>query len=168
MPIRPWRFVARHLAWLALCTAAVALAGCGGGRTSTGLIKRVNPPSASIDRLNASDPATIRLSLRLQNFSTVPTRFEQFDAGISLDDAPAGRLQAAPGIEIPGLTSDVVEIAWSPAAADRARVAAAARDGRVLRYRLEGTIRTSEPAGTFEFEFESRLTPVPGRPGEFR
>jgi hypothetical protein len=168
MPIRPWRCVPRHAARLALLAAAGLLAACGAGQTSTGLIKRVNPPSASIERLDAHDPATVRLALRLQNFSTVPTRFAAIDADFSLDDATAGRLLARPDIEIPGLTSDVVVIDWSPAAGDRARIDAAAREGRALRYRLVGTIQTIEPSGTFEFEFESRLTPVPGRPGEFR
>ena len=35
-------------------------------------------------------------------------------------------------------------------------------------YRLEGSIRTEEPGGQFPFYYDGRLTPVPGRPGEFR
>jgi hypothetical protein len=169
MPIRPWRFVVLPLVWPTLFAAMLALSACGGSRTSTGLIKRVNPPSASLERLAATDPAApVRLAVRMQNFSTVATRFERIEAAIGIDGWPAGQLVASPGIEIPGLSSDVIEIDWSPTADERTRIDAAARGGRALRYRLEGTIETSEPSGTFEFEFESRLTPVPGRPGEFR
>ena len=39
---------------------------------------------------------------------------------------------------------------------------------RAFDYRLTGTIVTSEPGDTFEFDKESRLEPVPGLPGEFR
>ena len=153
-----------------LATAAALLAACSasGGRTQSGLIKRVNPPSASIEGLAAAAPGAVRLSVRLQNFSTIPTRYGRVEAVVEIDGAAAGRLAFDAGIEIPGLSSDVVpaEVALYPSARERLDVAAA--EGRAVAYRLDGTIATLEPADTWKFTFDSRLNPVPGRPGEFR
>jgi hypothetical protein len=157
--IRP----ARRAALLSM--AGLALAACGGARTQSGLIRRINPPSASLERLVVADGGPVRVAVRLQNFSTVPTRFGRVDAVVSIDGRAAGRLALDAGIEIPGLTSDVVEGSLALDAPARARLAAARA---AVAYRLDGGIATTEPEDTYEFTFESRLNPVPGRPGEFR
>lgn len=149
---------------LLVLLAVLALAGCGGSRTQTGLIKRINPPSASIERLAVVGPGPAQVAVRLQNFSTVPTRYGRLDAVVSLDGRPAGRLLLEAGIEIPGLTSDVVAAELGLESEARARLSAPG----AIAYRLEGTIATTDPEDTYEFTFESRLNPVPGRPGEFR
>ena len=41
------------------------------------------------------------------------------------------------------------------------------RDGTV-HYQLRGTVDISEPERQYDINFESRLSPVPGKPGEFR
>jgi hypothetical protein len=161
----------RHtLRFAAVALAALLLSACaaGSGRTQSGLIKRINPPSASIEGLAAASPGAVRLSVRLQNFSTIPTRYGRVDAALAIDGAAAGRLTFDAGIEIPGLSSDVVpaEVVLYPDA--RARLDAAAADRRAVAYRLEGTIATTDPEDTWKFTFDSRLNPVPGRPGEFR
>lgn len=37
-----------------------------------------------------------------------------------------------------------------------------------VHYQLRGNVRISEPARDYDIFFESRLSPVPGKPGEFR
>lgn len=154
---------------LLLAVAALSLAACAsGGRTQSGLIKRINPPSASIEGLAAASPGAVRVAVRLQNFSTIPTRYGRVEAALDIDGAAAGRLAFEAGIEIPGLSSDVVpaEVTLYPSARERLDAAVAA--GRAVTYRLDGTIVTTEPGDTWKFTFDSRLNPVPGRPGEFR
>lgn len=154
----------RRRALLAL--VALSLGACGGGgRTQSGLIRRINPPSASLERLVVAVGERVRVAVRLQNFSTVPTRFGHIEATVSIDGRAAGRLAVEAGIEIPGLTSDVVEAELTLDAPARARLAAARE---AVPYRLDGAIATTEPEDDYEFTFESRLNPVPGRPGEFR
>lgn len=153
------------LAWSCVL-GTLLLAACGtGGRTQSGLIKRINPPSASLERLQVADGQPVQVAVRLQNFSTVPTRFGAVVAEVAIEGRPAGRLFLEAGIEIPGLTSDVVAAELPLDDATRRRLAGA--DGAIA-YRLAGTISTTDPADTYEFTFESRLNPVPGRPGEFR
>jgi hypothetical protein len=160
---RPAARPGRRAALISL--AALALSACGGGRTQSGLIRRINPPSASLERLVVAQGAPVRVAVRLQNFSTVPTRFGRVEATVSINGRAAGRLALEAGIEIPGLTSDVVEAELELDAPARGRLAAARE---AVPYRLDGAIATTEPEDDYEFTFESRLNPVPGRPGEFR
>lgn len=149
-----------------LALLAMLLGACASsGRTQSGLIKRINPPSASIESLAIRSGGPAQVAVRLQNFSTVPTRYGVLDAEVVLDGRPAGRLRLEAGIEIPGLTSDVVQAELALAPDARARLAAA---DAAVPYRLQGVIATTEPEDDYEFTFESRLNPVPGRPGEFR
>lgn len=158
----------RTVATVVALAFLLLLAACGGGRTQTGLIRRINPPSAALERLTVANGTPVSVAIRLQNFSTVPTGYGLLDAAVSINGWPVGRLQVEAGIDIPGLSSDVISAQLPLADADRARIDAAVTRGAALAYRLEGTIQTIDPDGRFEFEFESRLTPVPGRPGEFR
>lgn len=160
--------VAARLLVVALASLLLAACSASGGRTQSGLIKRVNPPSASIEWLAAGAPGAVRVSVRLQNFSTIPTRYGRVEATVELDGAAAGRLAFDAGIEIPGLNSDVVGAEFVPYPSARERLDAAAAAGRAIAYRLEGTIATTQPGDTWKFTFDSRLNPVPGRPGEFR
>ena len=47
---------------------ALTLASCGGG----GMVKRINPPAASVQQLRVADDGSWSLVLRINNFSTVP------------------------------------------------------------------------------------------------
>ncbi len=159
----PWSLTA-----LVAVILASMLVGCGGGATRTGLIKRINPPSAAFERLNLADDGSTRVALRLHNFSTVPMTYGQIAATIRIDGRTAGQLLVNAGIEIPGLSSDVIDIELPLDAQARARIARAGSEAGAISYGLEGSIQTTEPAQRFPFLFDSRLNPVPGRPGEFR
>ncbi len=156
------------LAALVVALLALMLAGCGPGATRTGLIMRINPPSAAFERLNLADDGSTRVALRLHNFSTVPMTYGEIIATIRIDGRTAGQLLVNAGIEVPGLSSDVIDIELPIDAQARADIERAGREGRAISYGLEGSIQTTLPAQRFPFLFDSRLNPVPGRPGEFR
>jgi hypothetical protein len=61
----------------------------------------------------------------------------------------------------------VVETPLVLTADARTALADAGQSG-VLTYRIAGRVTTTRPDGRYPVEFESRLSPVPGRPGEFR
>lgn len=153
---------------LLVATFALVLGGCGPGATRTGLIKRINPPSAAFERLNLADDGSTRVALRLHNFSTVPMTYGEVSAAIRIDGRAAGQLLVNAGIEIPGLSSDVIDIELPVDAQARERIVSAGRAGAAISYGLEGSIQTTVPSQRFPFLFDSRLNPVPGRPGEFR
>ena len=132
---------------------AALLAACGP-------VKRINPPAATVQRLAVEGEAVV-LELRVQNHSDVSTRVARFDGTIALDGGSPLPLALAIDLDVPPHAAEVVA----------ARVGAAGlatTPERTLRYRLEGRIETREPRGDYPIEYESRLSPVPGRPGEFR
>ena len=136
---------------------AILLAACGGD----GIVKRINPPVASVQQLRAAPDGNWSLMLRVNNFSTVPMRFERIDASLSVDGNADVPVAATLGFDIPGQSAEVVAVT--------VRGNATIEATRAFDYHLEGTITTSAPDDdSFEFEKDSRLSPVPGIPGEFR
>lgn len=152
----------RLLAWLLLLAALGACNRSG----NLGMIRRINPPVASVQQLALRADGSWHLVLRLHNFSTVPMRFAEIESGLWIDGADAGGFVEAPAMQVPRLNAEVHEFEFAPAPAARAALERAASAG--FDYRLEGSIRTEEPGGQFPFYYDGRLTPVPGRPGEFR
>jgi hypothetical protein len=65
-------------------------------------------------------------------------------------------------------SADVAFVTISPQAGAKTAVATALASGRSVRYRVSGQIRTSEPKGSYKFEYDSALTPAPGLPGVLR
>jgi hypothetical protein len=141
------------------------LAGCGSG---TGIVRRINPPAASIQRLAVDASGAIAIELRVQNYSTVPMKFLRIDASVRIAGIDAGRIALTPGIEIPGQSGDVVPATLSPDSGTAPALRAQLQANTGIAYALNGSIATEDPDKTFPFTFDSRLSPVPGRPGEFR
>jgi hypothetical protein len=154
----------RLLATAFLLLAAIALAACSGG----GVKRRINPPRASLQELAVQQDGSWRASVRLQNFSTVSTQFADVDAELEVGGQDAGPLRLQPALSVGPESADVVVVTIAPTAAAKTVVASALASGRSVRYRVAGRIVTSEPKGTFEFEYESALTPVPGLSGVLR
>jgi hypothetical protein len=152
----------RLLAWLLL----IALLGACSRSGNLGMIRRVNPPVASVQQLALRADGGWHLVLRLHNFSTVPMRFAVVESRLWIDGADAGDFVQEPAMQVPRLNAEVHEFEFDPAPAASAALERRADAG--FSYRLEGVIRTEEPGGEFPFFYDGRLTPVPGRPGEFR
>ncbi len=150
---------------LLLClglVGALALSACGGGP-----VRRINPPVATIQRLETSG-SPWAMTLRIENFSTVPMRFERMELSVELAGQQAGAIAEVLGLDVPGLSAEIVDVSMSPApAAVDAVVRLKPGAGRVS-YTLRGEIVSADPDKAFPFESTSWLTPVPGRPDEYR
>jgi len=146
--------------------ATALLTACGGP------VRRINPPGASIQKLVVREDGSLTLHLRLQNFSDVSTRFGSFDGGLYIAGTDAGPLKVAIDLDVPAHAAEVFETKFVPEAAAREALAAAfearKRSGAGVAYRLVGTAVITEPSDSFEIEYESELSPVPGIPGEYR
>ncbi|HEY0180510.1 MAG TPA: hypothetical protein VGC30_12895 [Dokdonella sp.] len=140
---------------VAALALSCALTACGSGP-----VRRVHPPTASVQQLAVQPDGSWRLVLRIQNFSTMSVRYAALDATLTVAGTDAGTIHVAPDIDIVGNGADVVETTLKTAAKLPA--------GGDFAYQLKGTIDTSEPKGNFHFERSSRLSPVPGVPNTYR
>jgi hypothetical protein len=139
------------------------LAGCASGPK-----KIVNPPKASIQELAVQPDGRWQLTLRLQNFSNVTTAFASLDAKLYVGGEEAGQVQVTPGISVGPESADVVTASLSPALGAKVAVASALASRRSVTYTFTGTIKTSEPKGSWTFTHDSSLDPAPGLTGVMR
>ena len=152
----------RLLACLALL-ATLTLAACAGGEK-----RRINPPRASVQELAVQQDGQWRVSVRLQNFSSVPTQFADLDATLEVGGQRAGSLRLQPAIVVGPESADVAVVVLAPESGAKSAVAAALASGQSVRYRVSGQITTREPKGSYRFEYDSALSPVPGLAGVLR
>lgn len=144
-----------------LCAFALLLNACGSRE-----IKRVNPPQVSIQKLELQSGRHIVLDLRVQNHSDVPMQFGQLTLDLQLASRPAAHIDIDSKLEIPPHSAEIVQHRFQPddeiaAAFERALDAG-------ITYRLRGEMQSLEPRRRDPVEFDGRLNPVPGKPGEFR
>ena len=154
----------RH-AWIAV--TLLLLAGC----SSSGPVRRVSEPAASVQQLTVRADGRWDVQLRLQNYSSVPMRFTATNLSIAFDNGAAASLQAQPQISIGPESADVFSATVTPLPAGRARIATALADGRGLNYTLTGSLETAPEDGrsrNYKIERTSALAPVPGLPGVLR
>jgi len=140
------------------------IAACSGG----GIRKQINPPRASIQQLTVQADGRWALSMRLQNFSNVPTSFESVTAKLVLADQEAGTITLTPAITVGPDSADVISTTLTPTLGAKLVVASALASGQSARYSLSGKIVTGTPKGNYDFTFESTLNPAPGLPGVMR
>lgn len=136
--------------------------------------KRINPPTLSIQRLTMQVSGSYDIELRLQNHSDVTMHFAELDLQLRIAGIDAGQLRAQPDIDVAPHNAEIVELRLA-AAMDAAEPLGAAattdraeRNDTAVHYMLRGNVRTSEPPRDYDIYFESRLSPVPGKSGEFR
>lgn len=147
---------------------AVFLVACSSG----GVPRRVSEPTASLQQLTVEANGNWSIELRLQNYSSVPMRFENVSFAFRLGDEDAGTLATQPALTIGPESADVVTVAFAPSANARLLMAGHLADGRSIGYRLEGTIHAAPTdrgrARDYELKRDSQLSPVPGLPGVLR
>lgn len=143
---------------------SAVLVGCSGGAVR----KQINPPRASIQQLAVQADGQWQLTVRLQNFSNVPTTFESVTATLVVADQQAGAITLSPAISVGPESADVLNATLKPALGAKLIVASALSSGQPVRYVLSGKISTSEPKGNFSFSFDSTLNPAPGLSGVMR
>ena len=151
--------------FVALLVAAL-LSACAGGP-----VRRVSEPAAGIQQLTVHADGTWTVALRIDNFSSVPMRFDAIDLALTVDGVAAGTVRGGAGITIGPESADVAELPLVPSAAARLRIADALASRRSVAYTLAGRLdATPEDRGTrsFDIDRESAMTPVPGLPGVLR
>ena len=150
---------------LAAC-ATLLLVSCG----STP--RRVSPPAAAIQQLTVQANGDWLVDLRLHNYSSISMRFDSVQLEVSVDEHPAGTLQATPAISIGPTSADVVQVALKPEPMARMAVADALASRRALSYRLLGKVSATPDQASkprpFELDQRSSLNPAPGLDGVLR
>lgn len=142
----------RHL--IAALAVVTLLAGCGSGPA-----RRITPSQVSIQELAAQPGGQWKLTLRIQNYSTVPMTYSSIHGTLVVAGADVGTIDVKTDFGIPANSADVV---------DTIVHASAALPSGDIAYKIEGTISTSEPKGDFKFNRASRLSPAPGLPNTWR
>lgn len=157
--MKPWKL-------LTLLLVSSALVACVSGP------RRVSEPAASIQQLSVGADGAWSIDLRLQNYSSVPMRFESVRLALSVDGEAAGTLESTVPLTIGPESADVVLLALTPSAGGRLHVADALAAGRSMTYRLDGTVRAApEDRGSardYRIRRDGALGPVPGLPGVMR
>ncbi len=149
-----------------MASCALLLAAC-----TSGPVRRVSEPSARIQQLTVAADGSWSTELRIENFSSIPMRFDTLRLDLEVEEHAAGTLQAAPGVTIGPESADVVTVAVAPTAAAKFAVAKALADGLSIEYSLQGTMTATPNEGRqreFEMERRSALSPAPGLPGVMR
>lgn len=138
---------------------------------ATGPVRRVSEPAAGIQQLTVHANGDWTVALRIDNFSSIPMRFDAVDIALTVDGVAAGTLRGNAGITIGPESADVAEFPLAPSAAARLRIADALASRRSVAYTLAGRIDAAPEGGgmrSFDIDRESAMTPVPGLPGVLR
>jgi len=149
-----------------LALAAALLASCGGGQ-----VRRVSEPAARIQQLTVRANGSWAVEVRIENFSSIPMRFDRFDLQLKLGEDIAGQLQAQPAVSIGPESADVVTVNLTPSGAAKIAIADALSGARSLAYSLKGDIAATPDEAKqriFTIERSSALSPAPGLPGVMR
>jgi hypothetical protein len=142
----------RH--FLAAAAIAVLVSGCGSGP-----VRRITPSQVTVQQLVADASGTWKVTLRIQNYSTITMRYASLHGTLHVAGADVGTVDLAPDLDIPANSADVI---------DTTLHASAKLPAGDIDYRISGTIQTSEPKTDFKFDRSSRLSPAPGLPGTWR
>ncbi len=143
------------------------LAACGG----SGMVRRVSEPAASIQQITVRANGSWAVDLRIENFSTVPTRFDAVSLTINMGGQAAGTLQGNAGISIGPESAEVVTLSHTPSSGARIVLADALSGNRTVNYSFKGTLGATPDKGSarsYEVERSSSLSPAPGLPGVLR
>ena len=157
----------KPLAGMALLLGLAVLAGCAGG----GPVRRVSEPAANLQQLTVQADGSWMVEVRIDNFSSVPMRFERIDLAMTMAGQAATSLQAAPALTIGPESADVVTVRVMPSAGAKIAVADALSRSRAIDYHLEGTLVAAAENGSernYKVERDNALSPAPGITGVLR
>src|SRR4051812_17989543 len=129
--------------FIAALAIACIVSGCGSGQ-----VRRITPSTVSIQQLVAEPNDQWRVTLRIQNYSTIAMHYAALHGTLHLAGADVGTIDLKPEVDIPPNSADVVEATLH---------ASAKLPAGDVEYKIAGTIDTSEPKENFKFERSSRL-----------
>ena len=149
-----------------IAAAFLLLAGC-----STGPVRRVSEPAINIQQLTVRADGSWSVDLRIDNFSSVPMRFDDVSLAVAVGGETAGTLQGQPAISIGPESADVATLTLAPTSAARIAVADALSSRKSLAYTLKGNVDATPEAGksrSFDVKRRNTLSTVPGLTGVLR
>ena len=152
--------------WVSLLLFSLLLAACSGGP-----VRRVSEPATSIQQLTVNADGSWSLDLRLQNYSSIPMRFDSAELAITVGGQAAGTVRAAPAISIGPESADVVTLPFKPSAEARMAIADALAGRHSLGYTLKGKLQAvpdEKKSRSFDIDSRNTLNPVPGLDGVLR
>ena len=138
---------------------------------SSGPVRRVSEPTANIQQLTVRTDGSWSVDLRIENFSSIPMRFDNIALALTIGGEAAGTLQAQPALSIGPESADVATMTLQPSAQARIVIADTLARSRSIGYTLDGTLTAApENAGvrTFKLKRDNTLNPVPGLAGVLR
>lgn len=138
---------------------------------SSGPVRRVSEPTANIQQLTVRADGSWSVDLRIENFSSIPMRFDSIALALTVGGEAAGTLQAQPALSIGPEAADVATMTLQPSPQARIAIADALARSRNISYTLDGTLAAApEKAGvrTFKLKRDNSLNPVPGLAGVLR
>lgn len=154
------------LRYFAFALCAWLLAAC-----SSGPVRRVSEPAASIQQLSVRADGSWSVDLRIENFSSIPMRFDAVRLPLKVAQQDAGILQGDAGMSIGPESADVATLIHVPSAEAKIAIADALAGGRGVDYSFEGTLQAAPEDGksrVYKIKRSSGLNPVPGLPGVLR
>jgi hypothetical protein len=152
--------------FLAIAATCLLLAGC-----TIGPVRRVSTPAVNIQQLTVRADGSWSVDLRIDNFSSMPMRFDRASLAMTLGGQAAGTLQGQPALSIGPESADVATLALAPASAAKIAVADALARGGSIDYALEGTLDAAPEDGrvrSFDVKRRNTLSTVPGLTGVLR
>lgn len=142
---------------------ALTLAACGP-------VRHVFPPSANIETLSTPADGEWTAVVRLHNQSwDAGVRFDALRLNLVLKGTEAAQLDKDIELDVAKRDSDIVSLRFQPT--DEVRAMLARDPTGKLQYTLTGTITLSnagEDPADYEVEHSAWLSPVPGRPEQYR
>ena len=150
----------------AACLTGILIVAC-----STGPVRRVSEPAANIQQLTVRPDGSWSMELRIDNFSTVPMRFDSMSLAMTIGGQSAGTLRANPGLSIGPESADVSTFAFEPSPAARIVIADALSRNAGVDYTLNGTLDAVPEKGSrhsYKLKRDNALSPVPGVTGVLR
>jgi hypothetical protein len=143
---------------LAAC-AGMGLVACVSERPRV-----IGAPQFSIQELQIGADKAATARVLLQNYSNIEVTFADVDYQLTIGavDAATGNYVINLPIGPESSESLPIELALADAALQQMKA------NTTLAYTLSGVVRSSSPSRRFEFNYEGRLSPVPGKKGAWR
>ncbi|MEF2156382.1 hypothetical protein V3390_09130 [Luteimonas sp. FXH3W] len=155
-----------RIALLAATAAIAMLTSC-----STGPVRRVSEPAASLQQLQVRPDGNWSVDLRLHNYSSIPMQFKRVQLQMSVDGQPAANLDTVANLQIGPESPDLIKLTVTPTLAGKIAVADSLTRKVIFNFRLQGTVMAApEKAGERSFKINSTgsLSPAPGLDGVLR
>jgi len=153
-------------ALFSIAATCLLLAGC-----SSGPVRRVSVPAVNIQQLTVRADGSWSVDLRIDNFSSMPMRFDRASLAMTVAGESAGTLQGQPALSIGPESADVATLVLAPASSARILIADALARGGSIDYALEGTLDAAPENSrvrSFDVKRKNTLSAVPGLTGVLR